>query len=113
MSSQHTASHERASDESAPDGARTTTDHGVVRRWAEARGGRPATVAGTGERGEEVGVLRIHFPDAGSDDQLQDVGWDAFFDKFEGSRLAFVYQEHTSDGAMSRFGIFVSRDQQV
>ena len=92
---------------------KTTTDHGVIRTWAEERGGRPATVAGTGHRGEEVGVLRIHFPDAGADGQLRDIAWDAFFDKFEASELAFAYQEHTSDGALSRFGKFVSRHQNL
>jgi hypothetical protein len=40
--------------------AQTTTDHDTIRRWADARGGRPATVRRTGEKGEP-GVLRFDF----------------------------------------------------
>jgi hypothetical protein len=38
-----------------------TTDHTVIRKWAEARGGQPATVKGTESHGE-AGFLRIDFP---------------------------------------------------
>jgi hypothetical protein len=31
------------------------------------------------------------------------VDWDAFFDKFEASKLAFLYQDKTAGGKMSRF----------
>lgn len=45
--------------------ARTTTDHGTIRRWAEKRGGSPAKVQGTEDRSGE-GILRFDFaePDA-------------------------------------------------
>jgi hypothetical protein len=39
-----------------------TTDHDVIRAWAERRGGRPAAVDGTGDELEhepDAGVLRI------------------------------------------------------
>ena len=39
----------------------TTTDHDEIRKWAEARGGKPATVKRTESDGE-AGVLRIDFP---------------------------------------------------
>src|SRR4051794_34732042 len=42
--------------------SKTTTDHDEIRRWAEERGGRPATVEGTEGGGEDAGVLRIDFP---------------------------------------------------
>jgi hypothetical protein len=86
----------------------TTTDHDVIRAWAEARGGAPASVASTGDSDGDVGVLRIDF----RDDQgaLEDVDWEPFFKTFDDRGLAFVYQEHTSDGSESRFNKFVRRD---
>ncbi|HEX8768981.1 MAG TPA: hypothetical protein VF714_11455 [Jatrophihabitans sp.] len=86
----------------------TTTDHDVIRAWAEARGGRPATVSGTEDSGQGGGVLRIEF-DA-SEDRLDDSNWDEFFKVFDDRRLAFVYQEQTSDGETSRFNKLISRD---
>ena len=86
----------------------TTTDHGVIRAWAEARGGRPATVAGTADSDEGGGVLRIEF-DA-SEERLDDADWDEFFRVFDDRGLAFVYQEKTSDGETSRFNKLISRD---
>jgi hypothetical protein len=86
----------------------TTTDHEVIRAWAQARGGRPATVSGTEDSGEGGGVLRIEF-DA-SQDRLDDADWEQFFTVFDDRGLAFVYQEQTSDGQTSRFNKLVSRD---
>lgn len=87
-----------------------TTDHDTIRKWAEKRGGHPATIAGTERSGEDAGILRIDFPDYGDGDRLEQIEWDDFFAKFDESELAFVYQEKTSDGDLSRFGKFVSRD---
>ena len=77
-----------------------TTHHEVIREWAEARGGRPATVPGT-EHGDHLGVLRIDFqePDAG----LREVSWEEWFATFDGRRLNFIYQEERSDGRRSTF----------
>jgi hypothetical protein len=86
----------------------TTTDHDVIRAWAEARGGRPATVSGTEDSGQGGGVLRIEF-DA-SEERLDDADWDEFFRVFDDRGLAFVYQEQTSDGQTSRFNKLISRD---
>jgi hypothetical protein len=85
----------------------TTTDHDVIRAWAEARGGAPSSVEGTGG-GDDAGVLRIEFRDP--DHELDEVDWDPFFRTFDGRGLAFVYQEHTSDGEVSRFNKFVRRE---
>jgi hypothetical protein len=89
----------------------TTTDHDVVRAWAEARGGRPAAVGGTGDEPDhepDAGLLRIEFRD--EDDALHEVDWEPFFRTFEDRGLAFVYQEKTSDGEQSRFNKFVRRE---
>ncbi|HET7369567.1 MAG TPA: hypothetical protein VFK45_01865 [Gammaproteobacteria bacterium] len=87
----------------------TTTDHNTIRRWAEARDGLPATVRGTEAGGEHAGILRIEFPGVGNDEKLEQIGWDEFFDKFEESDLAFLYQDETKGGDTSRFFKFVSR----
>lgn len=89
--------------------SRTTTDHDEIRRWAEARDGRPAAVKGTERGDEEAGILRIRFPGVGDDENLEDIDWDAFFEKFEESRLAFLYQDQTKEGETSRFFKFVRR----
>lgn len=88
--------------------AETTTDHATIRRWVESRGGAPATVAGTEERGEHAGLLRVKFRDAGNE-ELEEIGWDDFFEKFDESDLAFLYQDQTKDGGKSRFFKFVRR----
>ena len=89
--------------------SRTTTDHEEIRRWAEERGGRPATVKGTERGGEDAGILRINFPGTAADESLEDIDWDTFFNKFDDSNLAFVYQDETAEGEESRFGKFVRR----
>jgi hypothetical protein len=87
--------------------SKTTTDHETIRQWAEKRGAIPATVEGTERGDEEVGLLRFDFKP--KDDNLEPVDWDAFFDKFEESELAFLYQDKTAGGKVSRFHKFVRR----
>jgi hypothetical protein len=90
----------------------TTTNHEVIRAWAEARGGRPAAVDGTeSAKGTGDGILRIDFPHQG-DDRLDDVDWDDFFRTVDDRGLSFVYQEQTSDGEPSRFNKFVRPDNE-
>lgn len=86
--------------------SKRTTDHDQIRRWAQARGGAPATVRDTGRGGEHAGVLRIAFD---GDEDLERIDWDEFFDKFEREELAFLYQERTADGGTSRFFKLVER----
>jgi hypothetical protein len=89
--------------------SKTTRDHEVIREWAESRGGRPATVKGTGGK-DDPGILRIDFPGYGDDDALKRISWDEWFEKFDESKLAFVYQEETQDGERSTFNKLVDRD---
>jgi len=88
--------------------SRTTTDHDVIVRWTEARGGQAARVKGTERHG--AGLLRIHFPGASDDDALEAIPWTEFFEKFDEKNLALVYQEATSQGEVSRFNRIVSRE---
>ncbi len=43
--------------------AEVTTNHEKIRNWAEQKGGKPAAVART-HQGDDVGIVRIMFPDA-------------------------------------------------
>ena len=88
--------------------AQITVDHDKIRRWAESRGGEPATVKDT-EDGDEAGILRLDFdpPDEG----LEKISWEEFFDKFEDADLAFLFQEKTAGGKTSRFHKFVDRSR--
>jgi hypothetical protein len=86
--------------------SKTTTDHDTIRNWAEKRGAIPATVEGTEKDNEEAGILRFEFR---NDSDLEPIDWDAFFEKFEESRLAFLYQDKTAGGRLSRFHKFVRR----
>ncbi len=88
--------------------SRMTTDHAAITAWVEERGGRPATVVSTFEDGDDIGILRIDFPGYGdSDDELEFITWDEFFEKFEENDLAFLFQEKTADGEESRYYKFV------
>lgn len=89
--------------------SRTTVDHDTIRHWAESRGGHPSTVEGT-EGDNEVGVLRIDFEANGKEPHLREIDWEKFFEKFDEKRLAFLYQEETSEGKESRFFKFVTRE---
>ncbi|MEW6296897.1 MAG: hypothetical protein AB1671_04050 [Thermodesulfobacteriota bacterium] len=89
--------------------AKITTDHEEIRRWVEARGGRAATVKGTGVD-EQAGVLRVDFPGYGGERSLEAISWEEFFAKFEEKQLAFLYQDETKGGQESRFFEFVSRE---
>ena len=88
--------------------AKVTTDHEVIRKWAEDRGGKPAAVKGTG-KGDDPGVLRIDFPGYTGEETLQEITWEQFFDKFEKEHIAFLYQEETEDSNTSRFSKLINR----
>ena len=81
-----------------------TTNHEEIRKWAEKRGGRPATVQGTASD-DHAGVLRIKLDPA--DDKLEEISWNDFFEKFDSAHLAFLFQDKTADGAVSRFHKFI------
>lgn len=77
-----------------------TTNHEVIKRWAEERGAKPATVEGT-EHGDQLGVLTFDF--GGDTERLRHVSWDEWFATFDARRLNFIYQEQRSDGRQSNF----------
>jgi hypothetical protein len=80
--------------------ATTTTDHTAIRKWAEARNGKPSKVK-TSAGG---GILRIDFDER--EPGLEPISWDEFFKVFDQRKLAFLYQ----DEGKSRFNKFIDRD---
>ena len=91
--------------------AKVTADHDEIREWAEARGGHPAAVRSTQSKGG-TGIIRIEFPNApnAKDDNLEEISWDEFFEKFDESDLALLYQEETASGQRSNFNKLVGRE---
>lgn len=85
--------------------ATKTTDHDIIRDWAEKRGGRPAVARTEGRKG---GVLRFDFGD--KEPSLEEIEWDEFFEIFDESDIALLYQDETADGSTSRFFKFVHKD---
>ncbi|MBY8871818.1 hypothetical protein K7640_08185 [Micromonospora sp. PLK6-60] len=88
-----------------------TTDHDVIRRWAEARKGVPCTVEGS-EHDGHAGVLRLDFPANGRESRLTEISWDEWFRAFDARRLNFIYQEERSDGRQSNFFRLESPDRE-
>jgi hypothetical protein len=86
----------------------TTTDHDEIRQWVESHDGKPATVRGTGDNGD-VGVLRIDFPGGAGSDELEQIDWDTWFEKFDAEGLAFLYQQEKASGEDSTFFKLVNR----
>lgn len=84
--------------------AERTQDHNTIRQWIEERGGKPAVVKATENNDDGAGVLRVKFDENERD--LEDVGWDEFFDTFDDKNLTFLYQEQI-EGSKSRFFKFV------
>ena len=88
--------------------AKTTTDRDAIIRWAEARGGHPATVIRTANK-REPGILRIDFPGFTGEGTLKPIPWDAWFRKFEERNLAFLHQDRAPNGKLSRFFKLIKR----
>ncbi len=89
--------------------AKATIDHEEIREWVESHGGHPAVVKGT-RRASQPGILRIDFPGFSGQRSLSAISWDEFFEKFEDSNLAFLYQDRTGSGRPSRFNKLVGRE---
>ena len=85
--------------------AETTTDHDTIRKWAESKGGKPAAVKRT-HKGDDVGIIRIMFPDNPQSEHqsLVEISWDEFFEEFDERKLALLYDEK------SLFSKIIGRD---
>ena len=90
--------------------SRVITDHDEIRKWAEERGAKPATVKSTAGE-DDVGVIRLDFPGYSGEGSLEEISWDQFFEKFEQAELALIIQDATADGERSNFNKLVSRNK--
>jgi hypothetical protein len=84
--------------------SKTTTDLDEIREWAEANGGKPACIGGTGGDGDP-GMLRLMFPDSrfANDENLHEMTWEDWGDAFEANELALIYEPE------NRFNKIVAR----
>ncbi len=83
--------------------SRVLTDHDAIRSWAAERGGRPSRVVGTGDK-DDAGLLRFDFGD--TDDNLEEISWDEFFETFEDRELGLI----CGVDPHSRFNKFINRE---
>lgn len=65
---------------------------------------------GTGSD-EAPGILRIDFPGGAGEEELEHVGWDVWFEKFDKSHVAFLYQQEKASGEDSTFFKLVRADE--
>ena len=86
--------------------SKTTIEHDEIRRWVSERGGYPARVKGTNEKG---GLLRIDYPGYSGEERLQTISWTEFFKAFDENQLAFLYEDETKSGEESRFSKLINR----
>lgn len=84
-------------------GTRSTIDHDEIRRFAEERDARPAVVRGTD-------IIRLDFPGFSGEESLEEIDWDDWFERFDDSNLALIYQEKLRSGQRSNFNKLVGRE---
>ena len=89
-------------------GAFRTIDHQTIVEWVQARGGQPAHVKRPGALSDPR-TLRIDFPGFSSEERLEPLDWDSWFDAFETLQLAFLYVDKGPRGELIRFTKLVRR----
>ena len=83
----------------------TTTDHDVIRQWAEDRHATPATLEGA-EHDGRLDVLRFDFGFGmveAEEEELREVSWEDWFRTFDEQGLSFTYHDTRPDGSRSNF----------
>lgn len=89
--------------------ATATTSHDEIRDWAERHEASPATVRGT-QDDSGAGVLTFDVQGYGAgEEELEHLDWDTWFEKFDASGLALLYQDEKKGGEESTFFKLVDR----
>ncbi len=95
----------------------TTTNHQVIKAWAEKYHGQPAVIVDPNIESSQVG-LRIDFP-GHTDEALlsrarhsRTISWENFFKFFEDKQMAFQYLDNPGSIALPDAYDFVSRQPQ-
>jgi hypothetical protein len=83
-----------------------TQDRDEIVRWAARRDGFAASVAGahkdaSADAEPDVGALRIGFPGYASEEALEPLSWEAFFEAFYERDLTFYYDDQEPGGTPS------------
>lgn len=92
-------------------GTHLTSDHEFIKCWAMERNGRPVTIQSSTRESLNQPEVRILFPDYNTEKYtINHLSWDEFFERFERSHLALLYQERSWTGGESRFCILVDRE---
>jgi hypothetical protein len=86
-----------------------TKDHTTIQKWVKERGGKPALVKDTENRGS--GVIRINFTGYNGKNSLKEITWKEFFNIFDEKNLSFLYQNKTSSNKESRFFKFIKDEK--
>ena len=92
-----------------PAKSRMLTDHRAIRRWAEERRGRQATVRRT-LSDDYIGMIRLDFPGYRGEDSLAEISWDEWFEDFDDRNLALVVHDEAADAELSNFHKLVRRE---
>ena len=79
-----------------------TIEHEQIRNWAESRGARPVIREATGDGP----APSIRFPE---EDNGKEVSWSEWLHCFENGQWAFIWEDRTPDGQVSRFWRLVPR----
>jgi hypothetical protein len=90
-----------------------TTDHNIIRQWAEKHNGAPQIIDALDALGDTVGI-RIDFP--GHRDEVYStrtqstpITWDRFFEIFEDQKLAFVFVDDVEVKDITQAYHFIKR----
>lgn len=82
-----------------------TKDHKKIKAWAEKHKGMPAVVEGK-KGSDDDGIIRIKFDD--ENENLKEISWEEFFEKFDEHGLTFLYQDEKN----TRFNKFVYEEKE-
>jgi hypothetical protein len=90
--------------------AHTLTDHETIRRWAEARGARPARMRKAG-RATPTTIpddICLAIPGTSPEGDLEPISWHEWFRKFDDNALALLIE--SAQRQPSTFNLLVKRD---
>lgn len=78
-----------------------TRDERTIVEWAAARDATPLVVKD--DQGDRLDTLILDFPGQAPPAEGRTVSWDEWMRIFTTTDVRFVFQEHTNDGAVSRY----------
>jgi hypothetical protein len=85
------------------------TDHETIRRWAEARGARPARVRRAGEVPAALGTgdICLDIPGTMPDGVVEPISWHEWFRRFDEHGLALLIEN--ANRQPSTFNLLITR----